>query len=48
MHISGIDPRQWSLAKEGSCKKLKNNVQNVPEEAKAKRDGVINPWNNNF
>ena len=29
-------------------KKLKSNDQKVPKQAKAKRDGVINPQNYNF
>ena len=30
------------------CQKLKRDVPNVPKQAEAKRDGVINPLNYNF
>ena len=45
MRISGIEPSSVILSQR---KKLKNNVPKVPKEAKAKRDGVINPQNYNF
>ena len=47
MRISGTEPHQWSLAKE-VISKLKRDVPNVPKQAEAKRDGVINPQNYNF
>ena len=48
MRISGIEPLSVILSKRKWLQKLKNNNQKVPKEAKAKRDGVINPRNNNF
>ena len=33
-----LNPRQWSWAKQ-----VESNYQNVPNQAEAKRDGVINP-----
>ena len=36
--------RQWSLAKQ----RLKSDATKVPTQAKAKRDGVINPQNYNL
>ena len=45
MRIGELNPRQWSLAKQSSSEKLKSDAQKVPKEAKAKRDGVINPQN---
>ena len=36
-----MDPHQWSW-------KLKNDGQKVPNQAKAKKDGVINPRKYNF
>ena len=48
MRISGIEPSSVILSQRKYLKRLKNNVPNVPKEAKAKRDGVINPQNYNF
>ena len=48
MRISGTEPSSVILSKTWSKKKLKSNDQNVPKQAKAKRDGVINPQNYNF
>ena len=48
MHISGIEPSSVILSQRKYLKRLKNNVPKVPKEAKAKRDGVINPQNYNF
>ena len=42
-----LNPRQWSLAKQSKLK-VEKWCQKVPYEAKAKRDGVINPQNYNF
>ena len=42
MRILGIEPSSVILSQR---KLLKNNVPKVPKEAKAKRDGVINPQN---
>ena len=42
MRISGIEPSSVILSQRKKLKKLKNNVQKVPKEAKAKRDGEIN------
>ena len=48
MRILGIEPSSVILSQRKNLKRLKNNVPKVPKEAKAKRDGVINPQNNNF
>ena len=48
MRISGIEPTSVILSQRKKLKRLKNNVSKVPKEAKAKRDGVINPQNYNF
>ena len=49
MRISGTEPSSVILSqKKKYCQKLKRDVPNVPKQAEAKRDGVINPQNNNF
>ena len=45
MRISDTEPS--SLAKK-EFSKVKRDVPNVPKQAEAKRDGVINPQNYNF
>ena len=42
-----MNPHQWSLAKQSSLE-VENDGPNVPKEAEAKKDGVINPRNYNF
>ena len=42
-----MNPHQWSLPKQSSLK-VKSDIQKVPNQAKAKRDGVINPQNYNY
>ena len=42
-----MNPRQWSLAKQSSLN-VENDGPKVPNQAGAKRDGVINPQNYNF
>ena len=52
MHISGTEPSSVILSQTVKFKKLKSDDQKLPNQAKAKRDGVINPQNytisNNF
>ena len=50
MRISGneVEPSSVILSQRKQLKKLKYNAQKVPKEAKAKRDGVINPQSYNF
>ena len=48
MRISGIEPSSVILSQRNELKRLKNDVTKVPKEAKAKRDGVLNPQNYNF
>ena len=48
MRISGTEPSSVILSQTKKFKKLKSNAQKVLKEAKAKRDGVINPQNYNF
>ena len=48
MRISGIEPSSVILSQRKRLKRLKNNFPKVTKEAKAKRDGVINPQNYNF
>ena len=42
-----MNPHQWSWAKQSSLK-IENDGPKVPEQAEAKRGGVINPQNYNF
>ena len=48
MCISGTEPSSVILSQTKKFQELKSDAQNVPEQAKAKRDGVINPQNYNF
>ena len=48
MRISGTKPSSVILRQTMKFKKLKSDYQNVPKQAEAKRDGVINPQNYNF
>ena len=48
MRISGIETSSVILGQRKLLKRLKNNVPKLPKEAKAKRDGIINPQNYNF
>ena len=45
MRISGTEPSSVILSQ--TCS-IKSNDQKVPKQARAKRDGVINPHNYNF
>ena len=45
MRISDIEPSSVILSQTMNFKKLKNDAQKLPKQAKAKRDGVINPQN---
>ena len=47
IRISGTEPSSVILSQTKKFKKLKNEAK-MPKEAKAKRDGVINPQNYNF
>ena len=47
MRISGTEPSSV-IFRQTVVKALKNDVQKVSKNAKAKRDGVINSQNNNF
>ena len=48
MRISGTEPSSVILSQRKQFKKLKSDAQIVPKQAKAKRDGVINPQNYNL
>ena len=48
MRISGTQPSSVILSQTMKFKKLKSDYLNVPKQAEAKRDGVINPQNYNF
>ena len=48
MRISGTEPSSVILSQTKTFKKLKSVAPKVPKEAKAIRDGVINPQNYNF
>ena len=48
VRISGTKPSSVILIQTNYFKKLKSDVQTVPKQAKAKRDGVINPQNYNL
>ena len=47
MRISGNEPYSVILSQK-VAQKLKSDAKKVPNQAKAKRDGVINPQNYNF
>ena len=48
MRISGTEPSSVIFSQTKKFKKFKIDVQKVSKQAKAKRDGVINPQNYNF
>ena len=48
MRISGTEPSSIILSQKKYFQKLKRDVPNVPKQAEAKRDGVINPQNLQF
>ena len=48
MRISGTEPSSLIISQKKNFQKLKRDVPNVPKQAEAKRDGVINPQNYNF
>ena len=48
MRISGTEPSSVILSKKKYFKRLKNDLQKLPKQVKAKRDGVINPQNYDF
>ena len=48
MRISGNEPPSVILSQRKKLKKLKSVAKKVPKQAKAKKDGAINPENYNF
>ena len=48
MRISGTEPLSVILSQTKYFKKLKSDATNVPKQAEAKRDGVLNPQNYQF
>ena len=48
MRISGTGPSSVVLSQTKKFQKLKSYAPKVPKQAKAKRDGVINPKNSNL
>ena len=46
MRMSGTEPSSMILSQTKYFKNLKNDAQKLPKQAK--RNGVINPQNNNF
>ena len=48
MRISGTEPSSVILSPKRYFQKLKRNIPNVPKQAEAKKDGVINLQNYNF
>ena len=48
MRISGTEPSSVILSQKRNFIKVRRDVLNVPKQAEAKRDGVINPQNYNF
>ena len=48
MYILSTEPSSVILSQTKQFKKLKSDAKRVPKQAKAKRDGVINPQNFNF
>ena len=47
MRISSTEPSSVILSQKGNFQKFKRDVPNLPKQAEAKRDGVINPQNYN-
>ena len=45
MRILGTEPSSVILSQTKYFKQLKSDAQNVPKQAKAKRDGVIEKYN---
>ena len=45
MRISGTEPSSVILSQTKYFKKLNNDAEKLPKQAKAKRNGVINPQN---
>ena len=48
MHISGNEPSSVILSQTKWGSNVENDCPKVPNQAKAKRDGVVNPQNYNF
>ena len=48
MRISGNEPSSANFIQTKKVTNLKSYTPKVPKQAKAKREGVINPWNYNF
>ena len=48
MRISGTQPSSVLLIQTMKFKKLKSDDPKVPQQAEAKRDGIINPQHYNF
>ena len=48
MRISDDKPSPVILSQTKQFKKMKSDAQKVPKQAKAKRDGVVNPQNYNL
>ena len=48
MHISGTQPLSVILSQTRKFQKSESDIQKIPKQDEAKRDGVINPQNYNF
>ena len=48
MRISSTEPSPVILSQSMYNGKLKSDAQEVPKQTEAKRDGVLNPQNDNF
>ena len=48
MRISGTEPSSVILSQTKQFKKLQSDAKRMPKQAKAIRNGVINPQNYNF
>ena len=48
MRISGTEPSSVILSQTMLFQKLESDVQKVPKQVEAKRDGAINPQNYNL
>ena len=48
MRISGTEPSSVILSLTKYFKNVKNDAKKLPKQAKAKKDGVINPQHYNF
>ena len=47
-HFGHWKPRKWSSAEQNNFKKLISDLEKIPKQAEAKRNGAINPQKYKF